>query len=238
MYRCRLGRPAPGDLTLDAGARIQRHVGGGRLSVERKLPFALGDRDIEVGDAASIGDIGTEPVGAHPEPGVGSHRSGHVHGRPTQRFGRRPAGGVIDRVAGAVDGRCGTDRAGPVDPDVRQHHHRHEPDRLARPVGSAHLERVGPGLGRCVPVGGGPHHLELHTADCVLRLGDTHQALRHHVAVAQRREFAARPVDHGAVACEFQAGDRAGRADILDEHLHPEVHRDVAAPCVLTATEQ
>jgi hypothetical protein len=44
--------------------------------------------------------------------------------------------------------------------------------------------------------------------------------------------------DHRGVACELQAGHCAGRADVLEEHLHAEVHCDVASSGVLAATEQ
>jgi hypothetical protein len=94
------------------------------------------------------------------------------------------------------------------------------------------------GLRRRRAVRGGPHHLESHTSDGVLDLGDVGQALRHHVAVAQGCELATGTADDGGVACELEAGDGARGADVLEEHLHAEVHGDVAPAGVFAATEQ
>ena len=133
----------------------------------------------------------------------------------------------------------GADRAGAVDPDVGQHDDGHVADGLA----GARPWR-GPRGGTCRacrsawPSGVAHTIWSAHAADGVLGVGDVAMCWAIDVAVAQRRELAARSVDHGGVTGELQPGDRAARAHVLDEHLDPEVHGDVTAAGVLAATEQ
>ena len=58
------------------------------------------------------------------------------------------------------------------------------------------------------------------------------------VAVAQRTELAARPVDDRRVAGELATRRHARRALVLEEHADTEVHRDLPTPRVLAAAEQ
>ena len=95
---------------------------------------------------------------------------------------------------------------------------------------------MGAGLGGRTAVR--PHDSQVNSAHGVLDVGHARKALRRCVAISQGRGFAARPVDDRRVPRELQSGDRSARADILEEHLDAEVHRDVAASGVLAATEQ
>ena len=88
------------------------------------------------------------------------------------------------------------------------------------------------------PSGRAPRHLECDATDGVLAFGDRHHALGHRVPVAQRCELAAGSVDDRRVTGELATGGHTARADVLEEHLHAEVDRDLTPPGVLATAEQ
>ena len=172
------------------------------------------------------------------------NRGSIVRRPPMSRVGQPLCSAACQRAASsavsrrAVDDRHGADRPVGVDADLGELHDGHEPDRLARRVRGAHLERIRArrrrrGATRCAP-----RHLEGDATDGVLAFGDRHHALGHRVPVAQRCELATGSVDDRRVTGELATSGHTARADVLEEHLHPEVDRHLTPPCVLATTEQ
>ncbi len=238
MDRCRLRCRVPRHLTLHAGAGVELDVVARCLSVEGEFPRRVGDLDGEPGDAVAIGDVGRGGVGGDVEARVGGEQRVHLPDRPARARRRVPPCEVGGRVARVVDVGNGVDRPVVVHPHRGQLEDRHEPDVVPCAVGGMHLESVRAGCARRRTVGRGPHHPEREPAGGVLHVRGVRQVLRDPVTVVQRAELTARAVDDRTVAGELASGRGTGRALVLEEHAHGEVHGDVPPARVLAAAEQ
>ena len=115
MHRGRLRWPAPGDLTLHAGARVEIDVRGRRLRVEGESPAGPGNRDVEAGHTGGIGDVGALRVGGEDESGSAAiDPAGSSVGHPVSSAAFHRARSSAVSPAWSTWATAPTDRSAPV----------------------------------------------------------------------------------------------------------------------------